>query len=164
MSGWAIRAAIDQDRPAIVRLWHQGWHDAHHDLVPPEILPHRETGHFELWLDECIDETVVAHRATDLAGLYSISGAELSKIYVSRSARGSGLAAVLLAHAERAMADYGVDVAKLFCTDGNRRAQRFYERHGWTMDSVVMDGLWLPAGSRSEVTVATRRSVKPLVG
>ena len=162
MTRWSIRRALDQDRGAIVRIWHQGWHDAHRHLVPSEILPYREPRHFDLWLDECIDETVVAVELGQLAGLYSTSSAELSKIYVSRGARGSGLAPILLAHAEGTLARKGIAVAELFCTDGNQRAQRFYERHGWRMDGTFMDRLWLPDGESSGRHVATRRYIKPL--
>ena len=165
MNRWTIRPATERDRGAIIPLWHQGWHDAHRDLVPKQILSYRKPQHFQLWLDECLRETVVADGGLHgLGGLYSLSSAELSKLYVSPKNRGTGLAAILLAHAEHALAGRGVSIAELFCTDGNLRAQRFYERHGWTMTDTLMDPLWLPNGELTEHRIATLRYEKRLQG
>ncbi len=164
MSRWTIRPATELDRSAIVHLWHLGWHDAHRDLVPKEILSHRKPEHFQLWLDECMAKTVVAADLKELGGLYSLSGTGLSKLYVSQTHRGGGLASMLLAHAEHALFAGGIRIAELFCTDGNHRAQRFYERHGWTLTDTFMDPLWLPNGDLTEQSVAALRYEKQLKG
>lgn len=41
-----IRPAETADYPRIVRLWHQGWHDAHAALVPAGVLAFRTIDHF----------------------------------------------------------------------------------------------------------------------
>jgi ribosomal protein S18 acetylase RimI-like enzyme len=53
---------------------------------------------------------------------YSVSGA-----------RGSGVAAALIADAEARLAQCGVEIAWLACAVGNYRAARFYEKSGWHM-------------------------------
>jgi tRNA (guanine37-N1)-methyltransferase len=56
--------------------------------------------------------------------------AELSKIYVDVEYAGTGVAGVLIDRAITAAADRGIAVLWLGTNDGNRRAQRFYRRHG----------------------------------
>jgi len=47
-----IRPVVAADKAALMSVWHQGWHDAHADLVPSEILQFREPEHFMSWYDE----------------------------------------------------------------------------------------------------------------
>lgn len=162
MAHWHMRPATDHDRSAIVALWHQGWHDAHCELVPPEILAHRQPRHFSLWMDECLADSVVACAAETVCGFYSVAEREVERFYVARSARGTGLASALLTHAEATLATRGVDTGELFCTEGNLRAQAFYERQGWSLAGRLMDRLWLPHGQHCEWQVATRRYAKRL--
>ncbi len=68
-----------------------------------------------------------------LLGFVSIEGSELAKLYVSSQARGKGVAAALLSHAEGQLYERGVVEAEIHCTQGNKRAQRFYEREGWVL-------------------------------
>jgi len=56
---------------------------------------------------------------------------ELYQLYVSAQARGSGVAAALMADAEARLAASGVKTAWLACAIGNERAARFYEKCGW---------------------------------
>ncbi len=162
MSLWNIRPAIDRDRRSIVMIWHQGWHDAHHDLVSNEILAYRKLEHFRLWLNECFDRTYVAESSKSLVGFYALDGTELSKLYVHKSARGSGVAQALLAHAEQTLTAADATEVELFCTAGNRRAQRFYERHGWRMTKTFLDALWCPDADVTAHLVATHRCAKNL--
>lgn len=162
MNPWSIRPAIDRDCRSILGIWHRGWHDAHHDLVPAEILAYRQPQHFQLWLDECFDRTWIAEGSVSLVGFYALDGTELSKLYVDKSARGSGVAQALLEHAEQTLTATGAKVAKLFCTAGNLRAQRFYERHGWTLTKTIEDALWCPDANIVTKNVATHQYEKGL--
>jgi GNAT superfamily N-acetyltransferase len=56
---------------------------------------------------------------------------ELYQLFVSAHARGSGVAAALIADAETRLAANGVQSAWLACAIGNERAARFYEKSGW---------------------------------
>ena len=52
-------------------------------------------------------------------------------MFVEASARGSGVAARLIADGEARLAAAGVETAWLACAIGNDRAARFYEKRGW---------------------------------
>jgi GNAT superfamily N-acetyltransferase len=56
--------------------------------------------------------------------------AELTRIRTAE-ARGSGVAAALVADAEARLVAGGVEIAWLACAIGNERAARFYEQCGW---------------------------------
>lgn len=64
-------------------------------------------------------------------GLCLVQDDELNQLYVSASARGTGVAAALLADAEANLRVKGVETAWLVCAIGNERAAKFYEKHGW---------------------------------
>jgi ribosomal protein S18 acetylase RimI-like enzyme len=66
---------------------------------------------------------------------------------VSAPARGTGVAAALIADAEQQLAASGVDVAWLACAVGNVRAARFYEKSGWRRARTVVSELVTPAGT-----------------
>lgn len=157
-----IRAATDRDRESIIRIWHQGWHDAHGELVPPSILAYRTPEHFAIWLEEGDTRTFVADDEDGVVGFCMLGGAELSKLYARREGRGSGVAQTLLSHAEYSLASENVAEAELFCTVGNRRAQRFYERNGWRWVRTFDDGLWCPEPGIDVPSVPTHRYIKTL--
>ena len=157
-----IRPATSADHPAILQLWHQGWHDAHGDLVPAAVLPYRTPQHFEAWLAECVESFFVATVESAVLGFHSVEGAELVKLYVSRDAKGSGIARALLSHAETVLAAEGVSRAELFCTAGNLRAERFYAREGWRLAETYRDALWMPPGVSGTIETLTHRYVKDL--
>ena len=50
----------------------------------------------------------------------------------------------------------------LFCTAGNARAERFYEREGWTLTKTFFDELWLPESAVGVFTADTHRYTKLL--
>ena len=156
-----IRPARPQDRGAIVDLWHRGWHDAHAGIVPKAVLAFRTVPHFELWLDSSPDRFHVAEGEGGVLGFVTVQGAELVKLYVSETARGTGVARSLLAHGEAELFQSGVREAVLFCTAGNARAERFYQREGWDLVATIPDTLWLPPGTPGVFIVSTHRYQKP---
>jgi putative acetyltransferase len=157
-----IRPAEPADHTKIVQLWHQGWHDAHAELVPSEVLSFRTESHFAVWLQEARD-TFYAASDTDLRGFVSVKGAEIVKLYVGRSARGTGIAHALLSFAEQLLFEKGVREAELFCTAGNVRAEKFYEREGWSLLQSFEDALWVPKGIGGHFVVSTHRFQKALL-
>ncbi len=86
-------------------MWHAGWHAAHAGIVPVEILKFREIGHFWLWLECSVDQFFIATSGTSVVGFVTTNGAELVKLYVASSARGTGTAAALMAFGEQRVAD-----------------------------------------------------------
>ena len=99
---------------------------------------------------------------TGLLGFVSVKGAEVAKLYVGKRARGTGAAHGLLSFAEQLLCDEGVSKAKLFCTADNTRAERFYEREGWSLSHSFEDALWVPEGVGRKFMVPTHRFEKDL--
>ncbi|WP_370677088.1 N-acetyltransferase family protein [Pleomorphomonas sp. PLEO] len=158
-----IHPARVADQGKIVQLWHRGWHEAHAALVPPEGLSFRTEGHFAIWLKEAKDAFYVARDGTELIGFVSVKAAEVVKLYVGTSARGTGTAHALLSFAEQLLFADGVSEAELLCTAGNSRAERFYQREGWHLTDTFDDALWMPKGVSRQFIVATHRFQKTLI-
>ncbi|KJF65692.1 GCN5 family acetyltransferase [Rhizobium nepotum 39/7] len=156
-----IRPAKTIDHESIVQLWHQGWHDAHADIVPSEVLAFRTKDHFSLWLKEAQDAFYVATEDDRVLGL-SVKRAEVVKLYVSTRARGTGVAHALLSHAERLLHGAGITTAVLFCTAGDVRAERFYQREGRSLKHSFVDVLWTPKTVDMKFMVSTHRYEKDL--
>ncbi len=161
MTELTISPASVADKAELVALWHSGWHEAHAPLVPEAVLAFRTLAHFYLWFEQSRDVVFVARGDTGM-GFVAISGRELSKLYVSPAARGTTAARQLLGYAERYIGQ-GHEEAELLCTDGNLRAQRFYEREGWALVEVGPEALWVPEGCSVTVETLTRRYRKSLM-
>lgn len=152
-----IHLAEASDQAKIIQLWHRGWHEAHADLVPPEVLPFRTKDHFAIWLREAQDVFYIAVKDTELLGFVSVKGAEIVKLYLGTHARGTGVAQALLAFAETLLRENGVARAELLCTAGNTRAERFYTREGWNLSASFEADLWMPRGAEATFKVPTHR-------
>lgn len=150
-----IRPSQPSDRPAIVEILHHGWHDGHAHLAPPEVLPLRTP--------ECIDEIYrastdtffVAADEVRICGFVAINGDELTKLFIARNARGSGIAEKLMHFAERKILENGFAVARLLCQVGNVPAERFYARTGWIEDHRRHYPLWMPKGATGSFCAET---------
>jgi GNAT superfamily N-acetyltransferase len=79
-------------------------------------------------------------------GFCIVRGDELYQLFVSAGARGSGVAASLLADAESRLAQVGVETAWLACAIGNDRAARFYEKSGWRRTGTMINQSETPSG------------------
>ncbi|MBC7285134.1 GNAT family N-acetyltransferase [Hoeflea sp.] len=159
-----IRPAAAGDAAAIIHIWHQGWHDAHGELVPAGILSYRRPGNFLAWWKEASERFFVAASGAEPIGFVSLKGCEVVKLYVSLGARGTGVAPDLISFAERTLAQDGTTEAELLCTAGNARAERFYVRQGWRLTETFDDALWTPAGVTRKFIVPTHRFRKRLIG
>lgn len=113
------------------------------------------------WLSEAQDSFYVAVDS-ELKGFVSVKDAEIVKLYVGRDARGRGLAQDLLSFGERKLSETGVREAELFCTAGNTRAERFYQREGWTLTRSFDDSLWMPGHGSTQFAVKTHHFQKAL--
>jgi GNAT superfamily N-acetyltransferase len=127
----ALRPADDADIDAICTIWHRGWRDGHLGHVPAALLRHRRLGNFRRLVPARLDTTTVATIEAGVVGFVTVHGDEIEQIYVDASARGTGVAAALLAHGETAVSTLS-DRAWLAVVAGNIRARRFYERNGWS--------------------------------
>ena len=125
-----LRRAIDADAEAIAGVWHAAWHDAHDAYVPPRLVVDRPLQYFAGRAPEVIARTTVAEDLTGIVGFVTVDEDELDLLFVDGRGRGSGIAGLLLARAEREIADR-FDTAWLEVVTGNARARAFYARRGW---------------------------------
>ncbi|HKP63597.1 MAG TPA: GNAT family N-acetyltransferase [Polyangiales bacterium] len=151
-----LRAAEAADLEALAGVWHEAWHDAHASLVPPELLPHRTREYFRGLAQRQLEQIVVAVHAEGIAGFVGVDEDELELLFVGRKARGTGLARTLIGWGEQKISRRFAR-AYLVVVEGNARAQRFYERCGWTHVGVEAYVAPIPGG---EIPLACRRYEK----
>jgi ribosomal protein S18 acetylase RimI-like enzyme len=147
-----IRAAEMGELDHLARLWHEGWHDAHATLAPPGLAQARTVDRFRERLAAALVDTRVIGPVGAPLGLCMIKEDELYQLYVARDARGTGIAAALIADGEARLAAHGIATAWLACAVGNDRAARFYEKSGWRNARTVVNRLDTPDGV-FEVTI-----------
>jgi GNAT superfamily N-acetyltransferase len=123
--------ATAADLEAIARIWYEGWQDAHAAILPPALARFRTLERFRVRAARALPRTRVAAVEGVLVGFTMVNHDELDQLYVAAAARGTGVAAALLADAEQRIAAAGVQTAWLACAIGNDRAARFYEKSGW---------------------------------
>ena len=115
----------------ICSIWEAGWHEAHADIVPSDLRDLRTTGSFFDRTLENLANTRIATEGCKVLGFCMIKENELYQMYVSRFARGSGVAQALMLDAESRISAAGHPAAWLACAIGNERARHFYEKSGW---------------------------------
>jgi catechol 2,3-dioxygenase-like lactoylglutathione lyase family enzyme len=144
--GSAGLAAKNDECGALAKIWFDGWQDAHARIVPAKLAHHRTLKSFQERMRAGLSETrTVGERGAPL-GFAMLKNDELDQLYVAARARGSGLAGVLIADAERRVAACGARTIWLACAIGNDRAARFYEKSGWHRAGVVTSRLDTPDG------------------
>jgi DNA/RNA-binding domain of Phe-tRNA-synthetase-like protein/L-amino acid N-acyltransferase YncA len=126
-----IRPARPEDVHDVAEIWRHGWRDGHLGLVPQELADARTEESFRTRASERVADTTVATVDGIVAGFVLVLGDEVEQVYVSAAHRGTGVAAVLMAEAERQVRANGHRKAWLAVVAGNARARAFYERVGW---------------------------------
>jgi GNAT superfamily N-acetyltransferase len=147
LTGANIRDAKLSEIGQLAKIWFEGWQDAHARIVPAELVRLRTLRSFEERIQRASTDVRVAEALGAPVGFYLLKGAELYQFYVSSNARGSGIAAVLMADAEARLGETGVQTAWLACAIGNDRAARFYEKCGWLRTATVTDDVEVPGGT-----------------
>jgi GNAT superfamily N-acetyltransferase len=156
-----LRPATADDAGSVAQIWHDGWRDGHLGNVPDGLVALRTPESFCERAAKRVDDTVVAVVDGAVAGFIMIADDEVEQVYVSAAHRGAGVAAALLAEAERLVGASGHSQAWLAVVPGNARARRFYERSGWR-DEGAFD---YPASTANgTLPVACHRYVKALSG
>jgi ribosomal protein S18 acetylase RimI-like enzyme len=153
-----LQAASPIDCEAIARVWHAAWHDAHADIVPARLLPHRGLGHFRTLAAAQAGNITVAVQADTVVGFVGVDEDELELLFVAAAARGTGVADALIAHAQRHISERWTR-AYLLVVEANARARRFYERHGYCDTGPFAYEAVVPGG---KVSVPHRRYEKQL--
>ena len=131
----------------MAEIWFHGWQDAHARIVPAELARVRTLESFEERLRAASTGVRVAAVAGAPVGFHLLKGTELYQFYVASNARGTGLAAILIADAEACLRMRGVSTAWLACAIGNDRAARFYQKCGWSKTGTVTDEVEIPGGT-----------------
>ncbi|HET9263429.1 MAG TPA: hypothetical protein VFO14_10310 [Vicinamibacterales bacterium] len=115
-----VRDAEPADIDALARVWHDGWHDAHAQIVPPELTRLRTLENFRQRLENALPGVRVGRPSGAPVGFSLVKENELYQLYVP--SRGSGVAA----DAEARLAERGFTTAWLACAiEANVRAARF---------------------------------------
>jgi GNAT superfamily N-acetyltransferase len=154
-----LRAARAADAAAIAEIWRQGWKDGHLGFVPQELVEARTDESFRTRAAERIADTTVATVDGAVAGFVMVAGDEVEQVYVAAASRGTGVAGLLLAEAERQVRANGHATAWLAVVAANGRARAFYERSGW-VDEGPFD--YAAAGEGGTIAVPCRRYAKPV--
>lgn len=142
-----FRDAEPSEADALADLWHAGWQDAHAAILPPGLTKYRTLESFGQRVRDGLADVRVAGERGQPLGFSMLKDDELYQFYVAASARGTGVAAQLLADAEQTLRSRGVHSAWLACAMGNQRAARFYSKNGWVMAGNMMNRLPLPDGN-----------------
>jgi GNAT superfamily N-acetyltransferase len=134
-----VRAAAETEIDVLAGIWHDGWHEAHARIVPPELTRLRTLESFRDRLRAALPNVRVAGPRGGALGFCIVKGDELYQLFVAAPARGSGVAAALMADAEARLSQSGVRTAWLACAIGNERAARFYEKSGWRRTGTMVN-------------------------
>ena len=134
-----VRSADAAEIDHLALLWHDGWHEALAPLAPPELTRLRTLESFRERLEAALTNTWVVGPPGAPVGFCVLRGEELYQLFVSPEARGSGVAAALIADAEARLGARGVERAWLACSIGNDRAARFYAKAGWRLAGTIID-------------------------
>ena len=134
----SVRAAEAAEIDHLAKVWFDGWQDAHARILPIELTRIRTLESFRDRLEAALPDVRVAGPFPTPVGFCMLKGDELNQLYVSAEARGTGVAAALVADAEARLAADGVELAWLACAVGNERAARFYEKCGWRRAGTVV--------------------------
>jgi GNAT superfamily N-acetyltransferase len=148
-----VRAAQPADAAGIARVHVAAWQKGYAGLLPASFLGGlsvaERTTRWQGILSVPADQrarTLVAERDGAVAGFASVGPSrdddarpatgELWAIYVDPVQWASGVGHVLHLAAVDTMRSGGATSATLWVLQGNERATRFYERHGWTAEGA----------------------------
>jgi GNAT superfamily N-acetyltransferase len=134
-----VRAAEAHEIDQLAQVWFDGWRDAHEAIVPAELTRLRTLESFKQRLAAALPDIRVVGPEGAPVGFSIVRGAELYQLFVAASARGTGVAAALMADAEATLSNRGIETAWLACAIGNDRAARFYEKSGWHLVGTMMN-------------------------
>ncbi len=142
-----VRAAEEIEIDHLAKIWYDGWHDAHAQIVPAELTRLRTLESFRHRLQAALPNIRVVGPLGAPVGFCILKGDELYQLFVSAGSRGSGVAAALIADAEARLSESGVETAWLACAIGNGRAARFYEKRGWHRVGTMVNHLETSEGT-----------------
>ena len=141
-----VRPAEEIDLEHLTIVWHDGWRDAHAEIVPPVLARLRTMDSFRDRLRAALPNVRVVGPLGAPFGFCIVREDELYQLFVAAQSRGSGAAAALIDDAEAQFSKRGIKTAWLACAIGNDRAARFYEKRGWIRTGVMVNVAETPNG------------------
>ncbi len=141
-----VRGADATEVDAIADVWWHSWHQAHADIVPESLVELRTLASFGDRARKHFDSIRVVGDVGQPQGFCYVVGAELQQLFVSSAFHGAGVASALIADAERILRKSGVATAWLACAFGNKRAERFYHKQGWSNVGTMLELLETSVG------------------
>ena len=134
-----VRSGEEVEVDQLAKVWYDAWHEAHAQIVPAELTRLRTLENLRERLHAALPNVRVAGPLGQPVGFCIVRGDELYQLFVSAQARGSGVAAALVADAEARLSENGAETAWLACAIGNDRAARFYEKCGWRRVGTIIN-------------------------
>lgn len=144
---YTFQYAKEEHLTDIVRIWYDGWSDAHAAIVPPALTQMRTLESLEKRATDRLASTRVMMCDGDVTAFHMIKGDELDQFYVGRAYRGKGAAKALIDDAESIFVASGIETAWLACAIGNERAAAFYRKAGWAFTRVMPLSAYVESGS-----------------
>ena len=141
-----VRTPEVSEIDALARIWHEGWQDAHAELLPSELARERTLESFRERLPKLLTDLRTIGEPSEPLGLSITKDDELNQFYVAAESRGKGIAKTLIDEVEHRLAANGVRTAWLACAIGNNRAARFYEKSGWHLARTFTHKIETPDG------------------
>ncbi len=131
-----LRPAIPADAETIAAYHHRCWQIGYRGLIPDEALDQMKLAdRVERWHSWCADpetfRTVVAVLDKKPVAHTTVVGNLITNVYVDPDFWRQGLGRIMLAEAERMIADAGHTEAVLTTVVGNEPALALYETNGW---------------------------------
>lgn len=173
-----VRTATRDDAGAISRVRVESWRVAYDGLIDPAVLADLDAAReaerrAARWDENHADPRVVDLVAEMHGGVvgWAVAGpsevdeladhGQLFALYALPGHWGAGVGHALLTTIEERLRTAGFTQALLWVLEGNERAARFYERHGWREDgaTLVDDRL---VGGKAAHALHERRRVKAL--
>jgi GNAT superfamily N-acetyltransferase len=144
---YSFQNAQEEHLNDIVRIWHEGWNDAHAAIVPAELTQKRTAESLEKRAKDNLANFRVMLADGKVAAFHLIKGDELDQLFVDRSYRGKGAAKALIDDAEKILLESGTKTAWLACAIGNERAAAFYRKAGWIFTREIPLPVYVESGS-----------------
>jgi GNAT superfamily N-acetyltransferase len=143
-----LRPAQPEDALAVARVHVRSWQAAYRTLLPDDYLdqlrPEDRAPHYDFTTrDPQKPYTIVAAEDGIIQGFATAapsrdsdlpSHGELYALYVDPDYWNQGMGIALIAAARTHLVQSGFQRALLWALTGNLRAERFYQRNGWTTD------------------------------
>jgi len=159
VTDWPLRAVDPAEHDALAAMWHAAWHDGHAAIVPPGLVALRQLADFKTRMPGIAPLARTAGPKGAPLGFCAVRKDELYQLFVADKARGTGLAARLLADGEARLREGGYAEGFLDCQPDNIRALRFYQRLGWSIDSPALVTLETASGGFELETLILRKSL-----